>query len=239
VATWQWRLHLALSRFVPVDEEFGPVTRAATQEFQRVQSLSPDGRAGPRSRAAMARVLGLPEEDVLAVQDIRGAAAFLHDVMDRDEDLVGPLGELFTALGFIVRTLDTEFDQVVADRAARRPFVLTEQLRLLAHGLRSGTLVDGDSFVRALRGAGVGPRPDTGRSFTWDDLTEVLGPVTSVDELGRRDLLPALVLCLGRERAARRGDPAPDPVWGDEYLDPLQVLLLHYAIAYAPRRPQV
>ena len=234
VATWQWRLQLALSRMMTVDGQFGASTLAATEDFQGAQGLSPHGRVDPRTRAAMARALEFPEEDVLALADIQAAAAFLHDVMDGDDDLVGPLGELFTALGFVVRTLDTEFDEVAADRVALRPFVLTEQLRLLAHGLRSGTLVDGASFVRALTEAGAGARPDAVRQLTWYDLTEVMGPVVDVAEMGRRDLLPALVLCLGRERAARRGDAVPDPVWGDEYLDPLQLMLLHYAIAYAP-----
>ena len=237
VATWQWRLHLALSRAMSVDGQFGPGTRAATEDFQGAQGLSPHGRVDPRTRAAMARVLDFPEEDVLALADIRAAAAFLHDVMDGDDDLVGPLGELFTALGIVVRTLDTEFDEAAADRVALRPFVLTEQLRLLAHGLRSGTLVDGASFVQALTEAGASARPDAVRQFTWYDLTEVMGPVVDVAEMGRRDLLPALVLCLGRERAARRGDAVPDPVWGDEYLDPLQLILLQYAISYAPEVP--
>ena len=63
----------------------------------------------------------------------------------------------------------------------------------------------------------------------------MLKPVLDAEELGRRDLLQALVLCLGQERAARRGEGDSDPIWGDEYLDPLQLLLLHQAIAYAPK----
>jgi hypothetical protein len=57
VATWQWRLHLALNRAVTVDEDFGPATDAATRDFQRHHDLDVDGVVGPASRAAMERAL--------------------------------------------------------------------------------------------------------------------------------------------------------------------------------------
>ena len=59
MATWQWRLRLALGRDVRVDEVFCPQTEAATREFQRAQGLTVDGIVGPRSRVAMERALGI------------------------------------------------------------------------------------------------------------------------------------------------------------------------------------
>jgi len=59
VATWQWRLRLALERDVSVDEIFGPATEQATRDFQRDQHLTADGIVGPLTRAAMETVLGI------------------------------------------------------------------------------------------------------------------------------------------------------------------------------------
>lgn len=59
VATWQWRLRLALGRNLGIDEIFGPQTEAATRDFQHTQRLTVDGIVGPRSRAAMEQALGI------------------------------------------------------------------------------------------------------------------------------------------------------------------------------------
>jgi peptidoglycan hydrolase-like protein with peptidoglycan-binding domain len=59
VATWQWRLRLALERDVAVDESFGPVTESATRDFQREHHLAADGIVGPLTRAAMEAVLAI------------------------------------------------------------------------------------------------------------------------------------------------------------------------------------
>ena len=59
VATWQWRLVLALHRDLRVDEVFGPATEQATKDFQRAHGLTVDGIVGPNSRAAMETAIGL------------------------------------------------------------------------------------------------------------------------------------------------------------------------------------
>ncbi|HEX2300355.1 MAG TPA: peptidoglycan-binding domain-containing protein [Pseudonocardiaceae bacterium] len=59
VATWQWRLVQTVDPGIAVDEVFGPTTERATRDFQGDQHLVVDGIVGPRSRAAMERVLGL------------------------------------------------------------------------------------------------------------------------------------------------------------------------------------
>jgi peptidoglycan hydrolase-like protein with peptidoglycan-binding domain len=59
VATWQWRLVQALARDIAVDEQFGPMTEAATRDFQRASRIAVDGIVGRDTRAAMVRALGL------------------------------------------------------------------------------------------------------------------------------------------------------------------------------------
>lgn len=63
VATWQWRLGLvmgtAIGPALPVDEDFGRRTAAATRDFQHACGLAVDGVVGARTRAAMERALGL------------------------------------------------------------------------------------------------------------------------------------------------------------------------------------
>lgn len=59
VATWQWRLRLAMEQDVAVDEIFGQVTETATRAFQHDRHLTADGIVGPKTRAAMEDALGI------------------------------------------------------------------------------------------------------------------------------------------------------------------------------------
>jgi hypothetical protein len=59
VATWQWRLNLARSVGLVVDEAFGTATEAATRAFQSARGLEVDGIVGPLTRRAMEQALGL------------------------------------------------------------------------------------------------------------------------------------------------------------------------------------
>ena len=59
VATWQRQLNQAIHSGLAVDGVFGAATDAATRAFQRSRGIAADGVVGPRTRAEMARVLGL------------------------------------------------------------------------------------------------------------------------------------------------------------------------------------
>lgn len=59
VRTLQQGLNTVLKKDLAVDGVYGPRTRSATVQLQRVYDLAPDGLVGPRTRAKLGPVLGL------------------------------------------------------------------------------------------------------------------------------------------------------------------------------------
>lgn len=93
------------------------------------------------------------------------------------------------------------------------------------------------NFAEAAAARGVVLRDASGARtaapLTREALTALLQPLVGRERYARGELLPAFVLALAQERAARAQLAAPDPVWGDGTLDAVQTVLLQYAMEFA------
>lgn len=232
VATWQWWLTRVLRRPVAVDADFGPATDAATRKFQHRFGLTVDGIAGKVTVAAAEQALGLVESERLRASDVQAAADMVYDAAMEpgDDALLLALHGVFVALGVVTISLERHPYDAVELRRRQVPFILDEQLELLAAGMRAGTLVTVASFVAMWQARGLAPRDPEAIPLDPASLAEVTrAPLRDV-EIDRGDLLLALVAALSdaRGRRAQGAQPAAG-AFGDRCLDGLQVHLLSLA----------
>jgi hypothetical protein len=151
-------------------------------------------------------------------------AALIYTRVGASQPVVDQIGAIYRMLGIDV--LNAERDSAEVSRRLRTgvPFALDFQPGLLDEGLRAGTLAGLDGYLASLTDKGF--RSKAGGPLTRAYLAEHLGYLTNKTGLTDGELMPALVLALGRERARRSATGVTDAVWGDGALDALQLSLL-------------
>jgi peptidoglycan hydrolase-like protein with peptidoglycan-binding domain len=167
--------------------------------------------------------------------NIEDVAKILYDMVEAGQDLQPALSELFDVIG--VRTLRAEEDaeEIKADVQALKPVVLDVQLGAINQEFRSGTTFRLASVLDGFGEEGVtaqSPYSSNGTPIDYSSFTLTIGTVLKQDQVPLGEVLPALVLALGRERARRSAYGITDQVWGDEVLDPLQFTLLLYMFSF-------
>jgi hypothetical protein len=168
--------------------------------------------------------------------DVRAAAAVIYDALASGDDVTGVVVEVFEAVGVPVFALASDQDQILAQQRLGDPYALDIQASAIAHGMKAGNCVTVDSFFTAFNEAGAHAQTPPG-PFTRAYLTEQLAPLIERPRIAHDELIPALVVALGRERARRNRSGITDRVWGDDDLDPLQFTLIAYAVGFSGGRP--
>ena len=92
-------------------------------------------------------------------------------------------------------------------------------------------MVSRASFLEGFRDKGA--TLQGGGALTEGSLSAALEPLVGREVYTADEVLAAFVMALGVERAGRSGVAIADPVWGDEWLDPLQLTLLDYAFHFS------
>jgi hypothetical protein len=157
---------------------------------------------------------------------LREVAAAIYDAADTDGDVASYVEGVLLAFDVAVYAEPTaELD----DRFAQgHPYLFEPQMHELADAYLDGGYVSVDSLLAAAAERGVtGPGGAPLDRLTFDaGFAALAGRPTYT----RAEVLPAFVLALSAERTARYG--GDDPLWGDGQLDPLQTVLLMYALSY-------
>lgn len=155
-----------------------------------------------------------------------GLYAHLSAGADVTSDVTQLLGAMMPV---VVDGQDTYADSLLATGT---PFLLPSQPAYVAAALEAGETVPVDAFVAAADSAGATLRGSTA-PLSRDALTAAVAAAQGDTALGVDHLLAGVVLALGRARVKAAGGTQTDAVWGDGRIDPLQELLLLYAVDYA------
>lgn len=116
------------------------------------------------------------------------------------------------------------------------PLMFLPQVAEMADAFNDGGFVSLDSFIAAANNQGA-KQQGTNNPLTRDYLTLKFAAYVSKANYEPKQVLPAFVLALGKERVKRFPPQKPDPLWGDGLLDPLQLTLLLYSVSYADAGP--
>ena len=162
---------------------------------------------------------------VISFSDLEAAGSELYVAVAEGREVSMHLTEIFSIFDMPVLG-NANAVEIDARRTNNEPFVLDVQLQAMVKGYENGSLVTLKSFCAAFAEAGVriadGP-------LTEAYLTNSLAPLVGKPTIEPKELLPALVLAIGHARAVQVDGMISNPVWGDDYLDPLQFILLSYA----------
>jgi hypothetical protein len=165
---------------------------------------------------------------------VRAVASGLYDQIQQQQSFDPAEVSLFFSV-FGIATVgssnETAFEAAVA---AQQPFMLDFQVQAIANKLCQSWYVTWDSFIAQM--ADLGAVDNSGQPLSRAYLTAQFEPLLTKEAYTYRELLPALVLALGQERASRSSGPA-DPVLGDDLMDPLQFNLMLYSCTAAALKP--
>jgi hypothetical protein len=165
------------------------------------------------------------------LSDVKAIAHQIYDLVQAGQDLKPLLGGVFEGLGIPVLSASSDGNRGLAMIKAGKPAIFDVQLELIGQGYANGTALDLDSFLADLTDHGVQAASPSGpltSAYLKAAMTGLIGRAS----YSPSETLPALVIALGQERAARLGLKATDPVWGDSWLDPLQYALLAYGVGF-------
>jgi len=194
-----------------------------------VAFLDPDGIGQARFYRVVQQGLTIPASDVRAV------ASGLYDQIQQPQPLDPAEVSLFFSV-FGIATLESTNDTAYqAAVAAQAPFMFDFQVQAIANKLVQSWFVSWDSFIAQMADLGAADR--SGQPLSRSYLTAQLAPLLTKDPYQYSELLPALVLALGQERASRCPGGDADPVLGDDLMDPIQFNLMAYGCMMASLGP--
>jgi hypothetical protein len=177
--------------------------------------------------------------------DVLSVATMIYDAVEAGEDVSPHIEAVLEAFGIPVLA-DDDFTGAKAQLEAGVPFLTASAVTHMAEAYARTVLTDVEGFGAGLVEQGVGlgyPYNFGGDPLDGDFLGTILYSYTIAGEfepdvpLQKGYVLPALVRALGQERAGRASDDVPEPMWGDERLDPLQFTLLSFTIFAKPAAP--
>jgi len=166
-----------------------------------------------------------------SAQAVENVATIIYDALAAGENLNPYINGVMTAFG--VPPLG-EADVTLAGTRYNQglPLMFIPQVAELADAFNDGGFVSLDSFITAANNQGAKQR-GTNNPLTREYLTQKFADYAGKAQYEPHQVLPAFVLALGKERAARFPPKNTDSLWGDGLLDPLQLTLLLYSFSYS------
>jgi hypothetical protein len=144
-----------------------------------------------------------------------------------------PDKELMDILDLFAPAYHSDTDAEYIDDALDRDELLFVdfQLSALMQAYDNGIMIPLDDFIFSLEDFGIvtlGPDEVVTKEFLDNQVTSIFGKDSIVDE----EMLLALIMHLGRERLILLEHEFVDELWGDDWLDPLQFMLLTYGFLF-------
>jgi hypothetical protein len=161
---------------------------------------------------------------------VNAAAVELYAMLATGQDASGAVTGVLQSFMPVLGAADsTVLDSLLA---VGFPVATDFEVQLVAQALRDGDMVSLDNFIGAAAAAGATAEDPAG-PLTREYLTAKFAPRVDQQTYTSGDIVPAMVLALGRARAQLSSEGLTDPVWGDDQLDALQTMLLLYAVDFS------